>query len=622
MKTSKSYTRATHALLIPYRFITRSLYRKIWFCFFVTITITVIALGLDYYVQTSSDIKDRAIGNMELISSQSAATLESYMLNVKNFAWEYFGDKDFQQFVKDLGADPETYSHYSTKFSQFMSRNPVADLIMVSQLNGGNRLTSGGLSKASSLDIDYDQLKTIAIANDGKGVWLPTVAIDPRTKKSTKTLIFVQAVKTINFNSDNPVVGVMFIRLSSDFIKGWLGEIGNEEQGQYELVDAKDGKVMFALDEKQLGERLTGLDPLFAFSYHVNSRYLYADHQGERTLFVSNKLDNTSWVLVGQVPLNVLLEQVNELALRTLIIGAVCLLGAMIIASILSSKIITPLKQLKKGIISIEKGDYNISVPVSSKDEIGYFVRRFNQMAKEINMLIVKVYEADLVKKDAEIKSLQSQINPHFLYNTLGMIDSLAALHDDDRISMISSNLAKMFRYNISAGHMSTLQAEIRQLEIYLSIQQVRFSDRLSYSIDMEDGLQTILTPKLLLQPLVENSFMHGIDHLPAGGEIRIRACSLSDTDAAITVWNNGPPIHPERLASLQTMLEQCQQQNYAGNAASSIGLFNVQYRIKLVFGNHYGLALDSGEEQGTTVTVWVKKMRVEEAHDEINDRR
>ncbi|NBD25783.1 sensor histidine kinase [Paenibacillus glycinis] len=621
MTTTKRFPRTTRMLLFPYRFITKSLYRKIWFCFFVTISITVVTLGLDYYVQTSSDIKRQAIGNMEQISNQSAATLESYMTNIKNFAWEYFGDKDFQQFVKHLGADPGTYSHYSTKFNQFLSRNPVADLIMVSQMNG-NRLTSGGISKVNSLDQDFEQLKTIAIRNDGKGAWLPTVVIDPRTKKSVRTLIFTQAIKTIDFNSDNPVVGVLFIRLSSDFLKDWLGEIGSEEQGQYALVDSADSRVMFTLNEKSLGERLTGLDRLFAFSYHVTSRYLYADHLGEKTLFVSNKLDNTSWVLVGQIPLGILLRQVNELALRTLMIGAVCLLGAMIIASVLSSKIITPLKQLKKGIVAIEKGDYGVAVPVTSTDEIGYFVRRFNQMAKEINELIVKVYEADLVKKDAEIKSLQSQINPHFLYNTLGMIDSLAALHDDDRISIISSSLAKMFRYNISAGHMSTLHAEIRQLEIYLSIQQIRFADRLTYTIDMEEGLQTILTPKLLLQPLVENSFIHGIDHLSAGGEIRIRAYSLSDTDAVITVWNNGPRIEPQRLQALHLMLEQCQQQNYASNSASSIGLFNVQYRIKLVFGNHYGLTLHSSDDQGTTATVSVKKMRVEEAHDEIDDRR
>ncbi|QHW30806.1 sensor histidine kinase [Paenibacillus rhizovicinus] len=615
---NKRFPRTARTLLLPYRFMTKSLYRKIWFCFFVTISITVATLGLDYYVQTSSDIKERAIGNMEQISGQSAATLESYMLNMKNFAWEYFGDKDFQQFVKHLGSDPEAYSHYSAKFGQFLTRNPVADLVVVSQMNG-NQLTSGGISKLNSLDLDFDQLKTVALRNDGKGAWLTTIETDPRTKRGVKTLIFAQAIKTIDFNSDNPVVGVMFIRLSSDFLKGWLGEIGSEEQGQYALVDSEGGKVMFSLNDKQAGERLTGLDRLFDFNYHVKSRYVYADHLGEKTLFVSNKLDNTSWVLVGQVPLHTLLRQVNELALRTLIIGAACLLGAMMIASILSSKIITPLKQLKKGIVSIEKGNYGFVVPVSSNDEIGYFVRRFNHMAQEINDLIVKVYEADLVKKDAEIRSLQSQINPHFLYNTLGMIDSLAALHDDDRISTISSSLAKMFRYNISAGHMSTLQTEIRQLEIYLSIQQIRFGDRLIYAIETEEGLQTILTPKLLLQPLVENAFIHGIDHMAAGGEIRIRAYSLSETDAAITVWNNGPPIDPAKLETLETML---QQPNYAANAASSIGLFNVQHRIKLVYGSAYGLGFDSGETQGTTVTVRVKKMRVEEAHHEINDRR
>ncbi|QGQ94886.1 sensor histidine kinase [Paenibacillus psychroresistens] len=617
MQVMRSLPIIAQILLMPYYFITKSLYRKIWFCFFIMISITVTILGMDTYLQTSSEMKRIAIGNMEQISNQSAATLESYMANVKNVAWDYFGDKNFQQFVKKMGSEPDTYSHYSAKFSQFLSDNPIVDFIMISQLDG-YKLSSGGVK---SMDFDSSSLEEMAIANDGKGVWLSTYMIDTITGKQVNTLIFAQAIKLININLNSPIVGVLYIRLSPQYLNKWLGNIASEKQGEYALVDSKDGKVMLPANEERLNNQMKEMDSLFAFSYGVSSKYLYGEEQGGKTLFVSNELHNTSWVLVGKVPLRVLLKQVNALAVRTIFIGAICLLGAMIIASVLASRIITPLKQLKKGFVSIEKGNYEISIPVRSRDEIGYFVKHFNRMAQEINMLISKVYESELIKKDAQIKSLQSQINPHFLYNTLGMIDSLAALHEDDRISLISSSLAKMFRYNISAGYMSTLQAEIRQLETYLTVQQIRFADRLSYTIEMEEGLQTILIPKLLLQPLVENSFIHGIDHISVGGEIRIRVISLSDTDAAIIVWNNGPSIEQQKLQALQVMLEQCQQQNYASNSASSIGIFNVQYRIKLVYGNHYGLTIQSEEEQGTTVTVLVKKMGVEEPLYENNDR-
>ncbi|WP_177186815.1 sensor histidine kinase [Paenibacillus sp. CF384] len=610
----------TKVLLFPYHWITKSLYRKIWFCFFITISITVSALGLDYYIQTSSDIKQRAVGNMEQISNQSAATLESYMLNVKNFAWDYFGNKDFQQFVSRMGADPDAYSHYSAKFSQFLTDNPVVDYIMVSQLDG-YMLSSGRMNETNELDFDFEPIEKAAVAKDGKGIWVPTHTIDAATNQQVNTLMFAQAVKIINFNIDTPIVGVIYIRLSPEYLKKWLGDIASDEQGNYMLVDSASGQVML-LDHERTDAQLQGLNGLFRFSYGISSRYMFGDDHGVETLFVSNELNNTSWALIGKVPLKVLLEQLNTFALRTLVIGMICLLGAMVIASLLASRIITPLKLLKNGIISIEQGNYEVSVPVTSKDEIGYFIRHFNQMAKEINSLIVKVYETELVKKDAEIKSLQSQINPHFLYNTLGMIDSLASLHEDDRISLISSSLAKMFRYNISGGHMSTLQTEIRQLEIYLSIQQIRFGARLRYSIEIEEGLHATLTPKLLLQPLVENSFIHGIDHLTQGGEIRIQAYSLSETDAAITIWNNGPAIEKQKLAVLQGKLEQCQQLNYSDHTASSIGLFNVLYRIKLVFGSSYGLTVQSSQDQGTTVTVLIKKTRVEEPSYEIASRR
>ena len=603
----------------PTEYIAKSLYRKLWFCFFITIAVTVTALvKTNYYVDTSSDIKRRAVGNIEQILNQAAATLDSHMSNVKNLAWDYFGDKDFQNFVQNMGSDPDAYSHYTSKFSQFLSDNPFVDLIMVSATND-LRLTIGGVANAKSLEADFETLKAAALANDGEGVWLPTHSVDPLTGKPTNTLIFTQAIKQININLGSPTIGVFFFRLSPLYLKRWLGDIAGDEQGDYALVDSDDGQVMISVREDRIGDRLREKDRLFGFSYGTTSKYTYGDDEGVDTLFVSNEINNTSWALVGKIPLNVLLRQVNELAIRTMLIGALCLLGAMLLASLLASRIITPLKQLKNGIVSIGNGNYEVSIPIRSKDEIGYFVKHFNRMAKEINMLIVKVYEADLIKKDAEIRSLQSRINPHFLYNTLGMIDSLAAMHDDDRISMVSSSLAKMFRYNISAGHLSTLQAEIRQLEIYFAIQKIRFADRLSYSIEIEESLNDILTPKLILQPLVENSFIHGIDHMAEGGNIRVRAYSVSDTDAVVKVWNNGPPIDAQKQSELQAMLRQT---NYAGNASSSIGLFNVQSRVKLVYGNAYGLSVNSSEEEGTTMTVTVKKMRVEETAHEGHDRR
>ncbi|NRF94760.1 histidine kinase [Paenibacillus frigoriresistens] len=152
-------------------------------------------------------------------------------------------------------------------------------------------------------------------------------------------------------------------------------------------------------------------------------------------------------------------------------------------------------------------------------------------MTAEIDRLIMKVYETNLMKKDAEIKALQSQMNPHFLFNTLGTIESLAAMQGDSRnIRMICRSLAQMLRHNISGASFSTLGEEVLQIEQNLFIQKIRYGSRLEYEIKVEAGLENMRIPKLLFQPIVENGITHGIEGLRRGGElIYVRSYVLRD---------------------------------------------------------------------------------------------
>ncbi|MGO4542523.1 sensor histidine kinase [Paenibacillus sp. 2TAB19] len=578
-----------------FAYISRSLFRKMLLALFAIITFTVSTLGLYTYDHTSSDIKQREIKNMELFSSQSASNLETQMANIKSTAWNYFSDPRFQNFVETLGSDPLAYSEFSGNFSQFVTDHSAVEFIVVTQLEG-NRLIKGNINNTDV--VDFDDLKDIAVANSGKGVWIPSIAFDRRTGQEVSTLTFVQAVKNISTLSKFPIIGVLMIQLSYEYLKEWLEGLGETEGVNFLLVDSKTETAQISADISLLGKPLER-------------------HKDSELLYVSQPLANTSWVLVGIVDVRTLLKEVNELARDTIYIGIACLLGAMLIAILLSSRILTPLKELKKGILAVEKGDYDIILPIRTKDETGYIIHRFNHMAEEIKALILKVYETDLVRKEAEIKALQSQINPHFLYNTLGIIDSLATLHDDDRISLISRSLAKMFRYNISANRTSTMQLELRQIELYLYIQQQRYGNRFKYAIEMEESLYGIPIPKLLMQPLVENCFVHVFDKMSAHSELRIRGWSSSDQEIYLSIWNNGPPIEAARLAELNMLLSQDLQQRREANPPASIGLMNVQNRIKLLYGHSYGLTITSEREQGTEVVILLRKLGEEEQSDE-----
>lgn len=601
-------------MLSPYRYVKRSLYRKILVSFLVIVTLTVISLETYYYVETSADIKQRAISNMEQISEQSEKILGSYMSNIRNEAWNYFGDTEFQSFVKNMDSDPEKYSYFLSKFRKLTTENPYISVIIVNPLDRaplvvGNNTNAyyGSSERLMRFEAERTRLNEVALKNEGKGIWVTSQMVDTMTDRTLNTLVFVQALKEIKVTSQN-VIGTFMLVLSFDELRNWLQGVENSEHGDFYLVNKHEGTILLARDENTLGTPVLDEAGLNELRASRNERYFFLKDKGDQTLVIYQKLANSDWLIVGKVPVNLLLKQVNEVAQRTILIGAAFIVGSMLIAGLLSSKVILPLKRLRKGMKQIETGNFNISVPVNTDDEIGYLSISFNHMANEINRLVVKVYETELVKKDAEIKALQSQINPHFLYNTLGTIDSLATVHDDQRISVISRSLARMFRYNISGGNLSTLEAEIQQIELYLSIQKIRYDSRLNYSIDIEPGLESMRIPKLLFQPLVENSVIHGIENMPSGGCIRIRIVSINERDVEIRVWNNGEAIPQSKLKEIRAMLDNWTPLGQHSEQ-SSIGLVNVQARLKLIYSDQYGLTIDSSPGQGTEIMIRVSKL-------------
>lgn len=234
-------------------------------------------------------------------------------------------------------------------------------------------------------------------------------------------------------------------------------------------------------------------------------------------------------------------------------------------------------------------------------------------MLKRINQLIDRVYEAEILQKDAEIKALQSQINPHFLYNTLSVIDSIATVKQEKEISSITQMLADIFRYSTNGNDVATIDEEVGQLQRYLHIQKTRYGEDLRWQFIIDPNVRDCQIVKLLLQPLVENSVIHGIRKagtikimiLPDGGHL------------SIAVQDNGAGMKEEELASLIERLETSSNRLQSKTGGGShIGLANVCHRIKSFYGEAYGLTIVSSEGLGTKVTITIPIVR-EAAHND-----
>ncbi|HWL26091.1 MAG TPA: sensor histidine kinase [Ureibacillus sp.] len=310
----------------------------------------------------------------------------------------------------------------------------------------------------------------------------------------------------------------------------------------------------------------------------------------------------TKWYVAEYFEVDDFYKPVNEIKLIawliTIISVIVCLLAAMVI----SHRISRPIKKLQQVMTNVKNGNLNQKFNVRSKDEIGELGRGFNEMIVQINKLIISVSKEEKLKKAAEITALQLQINPHFLYNTLESINSLARIKKEYEISHLIVLLGRLLRLSISSFEEKIpINQEVMYIESYLEIQKVRMRDPLEYSIFLDEGIKDCLTVKLILQPIVENAVIHGIDPLRSSGRLKIEGRFL-DEFIIFTIQDNGKGIGPEQLEQIRDRLKNNSED--LSKYKKKIGLYNVQTRILLHYGENYGISIDSKLNKGTTVTI------------------
>lgn len=281
----------------------------------------------------------------------------------------------------------------------------------------------------------------------------------------------------------------------------------------------------------------------------------WMDIDGQRMFVSSTVSDATGWRIVAFDTLSSI--QSNSITYRNLTIGVgfIALIIALIIAMFVSRQITKPLRSLHQKMKRVQTGDFNIQLVVQSTDEVGKLTQSFNRMTDEIHTLVNDVYKSEIARKEAQLKALQSQINPHFLYNTLDSMNALAVIEDVPQLARMAKGLSDMFRYSISTGEqMVALKEELKQVVRYVEIQQIRYDDKFRLQVEIPDHLQHYAIPKLTLQPIVENAIYHGLEMIPGEGHITISGYETA-SHMIIEVTDNGPGIPESTLLDIQNKL-------------------------------------------------------------------
>ncbi len=270
----------------------------------------------------------------------------------------------------------------------------------------------------------------------------------------------------------------------------------------------------------------------------------------------------------------------------------------MMLAILLMYRSITrPLNDLSKAMKTVQDGNFELQLDNDRRDEIGELTESFNYMVNKINLLIREVYQEKLAQKSAEIEALQAQINPHFLYNALDSVNWMLIDRGEMDISEIIVSLGKLMQYCIDTDNaMVTLEQEYQYIQDYLCVQKNRLEERLQYSLEIEPPLGELLVPKLILQPLVENSIKYAIEPFEKQGHILIRSFKW-EGKINISVKDNGCGMTMEKLWMLQ-------QSDKRSGGQTGIGVKNVERRLKLFFGEDSELRIESEQGIGTTMTI------------------
>ena len=273
---------------------------------------------------------------------------------------------------------------------------------------------------------------------------------------------------------------------------------------------------------------------------------------------------------------------------------------ALLISSLIARNITLPIQKLRDSMKSVQKGNFDIEdIEVISDNEIGSLTRSFNVMTHRIRELMEQNVKEQEQKRKIELKALQSQINPHFLYNTLDSIIWMAEGKKNEEVVIMTASLARLLRQSISnEDEVVPIANEVEYARGYLTIQKMRYKDKLEFQIEVEPSILHIPLIKLVLQPIIENAIYHGLKYKESKGLLIVKGF-MKDGNAVLQVIDDGVGMDEETLAHIYDR----HKVNYHSNG---VGVYNVQKRLKLYYGDDYGITYESKKGEGTTATITI----------------
>ncbi|MCI9603732.1 MAG: sensor histidine kinase [Ruminococcus sp.] len=408
----------------------------------------------------------------------------------------------------------------------------------------------------------------------------------------------VTLVKAIPMKERDGMRGIVVIEINPEIFRSLLLSNQSLPISQYTFIVDKKGQILCTnrtVQPKWLEKIET------TFQNGERSFILEWDQETYDVFGQYNGL--TGWKTYSVVAVQDIFPQAAQLRGTIAMIVMLAVFAGLVAVTVLSCSITAPIRELSNAMKQVEQENFDIEIQSRRKDEIGHLITSFHYMVGKIRQLICEVYQKKIEQKNAEIRALQAQINPHFLYNTLDSINWMLIERDEQDISDVVISLGEILRYAVGGqNHLVPLGSEARYIESYLFIQKNRLEDRLNYQWELAEDTLDVLVPRLIMQPIVENAVIHGIEPLKKGGVILMKAW-IEKEMLLIRVTDNGRGMNQEELEALREKIS-------GTDEIENIGMRNIQRRMELTYGQEQAMEIQSVQGEGTTITLRMKVCR------------
>lgn len=564
-----------------------SLRVKIGIIAVVLIAIPIFVISFTYSTTIKEIIKKKYTETAIQSVYETGEKISLILNNIQEFSTIVTSNRELLNMLRDKSNfKQEDFNRVLRSFITSRDDIEVIDLVLDgSQYSVGAKKVNGQQKVNESL-----------VSSKGQPLWLPTKneQIEILSGKFSK-YYFALGRKVIDFNTLQDY-GYLIIGLEESILEqSYLGIV--DEKSEEVFICDDRGTIISHSNKDKIDKTVLGLPFAMAVLEDKNGHNYIQYKTDIDKVAIYSTIKGTNWKIIKTISTDYLYKEINQIQ-KYFIIGGV-IYGIVIILFMLffSFRYTEPMMRMRGVIKKVEQGDLNARMDVQSNDELGQLGHSLNSMISETQILIDKLIREEHEKKEVQLEALHAQINPHFLYNTLNTIKWMAKIQGNNSVSKAITALVKLLRISINLGKENiTLKEEIDYVMNYIVIQKLRFSTSINIKYNIDQGCMDFTVPKLILQPIVENSIIYSMEDEQHELEIEINGF-IEDNNLVIEVCDNGPGIKEEILKNiLKTIFDK--------DRFSKVGLNNVNQRIKLYCGNEYGLKIENNLVAGTKVIV------------------